>query len=209
MQYQLLLSLLLLISQALVAQKPFCKGWKEGYTAGKQSLNQRSFITPICPITIHDDSYENGYAAGFEKATGNKAAALPTAPSAKATFCEGWKKGYANAMKAAGKAVFMTPICPIAPINENNYDAGYLKGYQQAAHQQGQTTSNWVPAKTTGNYCEGWQRGYQTGLQLWADQNNKRKPLKITPICPIAPIHQDGYTDAFAQGQQRAFKDMD
>ncbi|MGH1335112.1 MAG: hypothetical protein ACRBFS_03220 [Aureispira sp.] len=196
------------LQSALFAQKGFCDGWKVGYEQGKASLEQTIFIVPICPIVVNGDNYDNGYAAGFEKATGQKITALATPTPQKASFCEGWKKGYANAMNATKRSTFITPICPIAPINEDNYDAGYIKGYTKAKKEQGMPVEDLVPTKTEGGYCDGWERGYQTGLQLWAEENNKRKPLRITPICPIAPIQKDRYADAFARGKARAFKDM-
>ena len=201
-----LLSFLLILQTALFAQKDFCDGWEEGYQKGMASLEQTIFIVPICPIVINSDNYDNGYTAGFEKATGQKVAALATSEQQKASFCTGWEKGYSNAMNEAKRTSFIVPICPIAPTNEDNYEAGYIKGYQKA---QDASIKTLIPTQTEGDYCEGWERGYQTGLQLWAEENNQRKPLKITPICPIPSIRKDSYSDAFARGQARALKDME
>lgn len=212
MKHYLILLALCLLTSTLLAQQDFCGGWKKGYAAGMESLQKRTFITPICPIApINGDTYEQGYAAGFKKATGRKTAPIPSPQTSKASFCEGWEKGYTVAMNAANKTAFITPICPVPPIHEDSYDNGYLQGYQKAQQKLGNSSTNqdWLPIQEGGSYCEGWERGYQFGLQLWAEQQNRRKPLKITPLCPIAPIRANTYRAAFERGKERALKDME
>lgn len=211
MKHYLILLALCLLTSTLLAQQDFCGGWEKGYAAGMETLNKRVFITPICPIApINGDTYEQGYAAGFEKATGKAATPLTTPTNRKNSFCEGWEQGYTTAMNAANKTAFITPICPVPPINEDSYDNGYLQGYQKAQKKLGNSSTNpdWLPIQEGGSYCEGWERGYQFGLQLWANQNNQRKPRRLTPTCPIAPIRDHTYRAAFERGKKRALEDM-
>ena len=197
----------------LFAQKTFCDGWKAGFDAGKLSQNKTAYVVPICPIPkIGGDTYEVGYSKGYEKATGNKA--IVVSDSDEETddeFCDGWEKGYTVAMNENDKGIFIVPICPIAKINEDDYDAGYLKGYQKALDKLGKAKEGKtiVVGTSEQTFCEGWERGYQFGLQEWANDNNKRKSNRFTPGCPGAKGNQDTYQDGFNRGRQRAFDHME
>lgn len=206
-------ALLILLSVSTHAQKTFCEGWEDGYTSGKQNNNEFLGIIPICPIApINADTYEDGYSRGYEKATGNKATVIkPSAgnDSEEDEFCAGWEDGYASAMRENRVQNYITPICPIAPINADSYQDGFIKGRKKAFDELNiEDHSELVGEDANGTFCNGWEDGYQAGLQLWATENETSKPMRITSICPIAGINEDGYKSGYSRGKQRALEDM-
>lgn len=206
----LLVGSLLVLSSHTNAQKSFCQGWEEGFKRGMQYKNRNAFVTPICPVVIRGkETYENGFERGFEKATGKKTTVIFNAREGKNSFCDGWKAGYTNTMNKTRRVGFVVPICPIARINADSYESGYIRGSLKAKERLNKNeTSSFTQVNTEGTFCEGWEKGYRIGLEIWATKNNEAVPLKITPICPIAKINQDEYVHGFEQGKQRALKDM-
>lgn len=205
--------LFVLLSVSAYAQKTFCDGWEDGYTSGKQANNEFLGIIPICPIApINADTYEDGYSRGYEKATGSKAAVLTDMDQNSASdnpFCSGWEDGYAAAMRENQVRNYVTPICPIAPINADTYQDGYIKGRKKAFEKLNkEDNTELVGEDADGTFCDGWEDGYQAGLQLWATENNTSKSLRLTPLCPIPKIHEDSYSGGFSRGKERALEDM-
>jgi len=49
-------------------------------------------------------------------------------------FCNGWEKGYQEAIKGCLK-VGLTPICPIPPIGRDTYKHGYGMGYYKGQQE--------------------------------------------------------------------------
>jgi ribosome modulation factor len=204
--------LLITMSASAFAQSTFCDGWEDGYAAGKKEQHDRTYITPICPIPkIGKDTYENGYSMGYDKATGKSSVTIPNQTGTeKDAFCNGWDKGFESAMRQNGRTLYTIPVCPIPGMNEKTYDDGFARGYQKGLDQLGmkENPNTIVPSGTTKIFCDGWERGYQYGLEEWAIENNKTKPIKITPVCPIPKINEDTYPRGFELGIERAKKDM-
>ncbi|MEM6725324.1 MAG: hypothetical protein AAF598_14890 [Bacteroidota bacterium] len=204
-----LIGFLLCASIVSFGQKSFCDGWEAGYEEGMQSKNRSVFITPICPISKGGETYENGFERGFEKATGKKTNVISPPKEGKTSFCDGWEAGYTNTMNESRRRAFIVPICPIPRINSDSYDAGYIKGSLAAEKKLGaKKQGSFIQIDPDGTFCEGWEKGYAIGLQLWAEEEDKRVPLKITPICPIPKVNRDRYSDGFERGKQKAFEDM-
>lgn len=209
----LLTTLLLLFSIYSNAQKTFCDGWEEGYASGKSSLNESVGIIPICPIApINEDTYEKGYSKGYSRATGSNKSFMvkPVEEETDDAFCSGWENGYSTAMRQNGDNIFIVPICPIAHINAESYQDGYTRG-RSAAYERLNKTDDYeiIRSDSGGTFCEGWEDGYQAGLQIWATENKTTKSLRFTPICPIAPIHQNNYESGYSKGKARALEDME
>lgn len=201
----------------LWAQKndEYCKGWDDGYASGMQSLGKRVFTTPICPIpSINQSTYSHGFSAGYEKATGKSTTVIPdkgknSGSGSTDAFCSGWEDGYRAARQEQNKRIYTVPVCPVPSANQNNYDGGFVKGYKQGGGgSDGGSGGSFAPAQKDGNFCDGWEKGYAFGLQLWAENNNKRVPLKITPVCPVPGINENNYQNGFEQGKNRAMEDM-
>lgn len=206
--------LLLTLCLPVFAQSTFCDGWEAGYASGKKNQNDRTYITPICPIPkIGRDTYEMGYSRGYEKATEKSSVVVipESNNNDNDAFCNGWEKGFESSMLQNGKTVFMVPICPIPGINERDYDDGFARGYQKGLDKLGITEKPNTIVPESGNklFCDGWERGYQYGLEEWAIENNKNKPLKINPICPVPEINENTYVRGFELGIERAKKDME
>jgi hypothetical protein len=201
------------LCSSLFAQSTFCDGWDDGYAAGKKMLNDDIYITPICPIpSINEDNYQRGYVRGYERATGVTARVVtPNDQPNTATFCDGWEKGFESAMVEYNKGIYIVPICPIARINEDNYQSGYERGYSRGLENLGVERNNNVIVydEKWKTFCDGWQEGYDYGLQEWATANSTTKPLKITPICPIPGMNEDNYMKGFELGRARAKEDLD
>lgn len=209
MKHTLLTALILLFSFSSFSQKTFCEGWEEGYESGKKANNEFVGITPICPIPkINADTYEIGFQLGYEKATGTANNVMMPPSESENSFCDGWKKGYSNTMSKNGKLFFTVPICPIPMLTEDNYESGYVKGMTKANEQLGVETDEIIGYDANADFCDGWEKGYKVGLQLWAEENKATTPLRLTPICPIPKINQDTYTNGFEQGKERAIDDM-
>lgn len=209
----LLLFFGLFFSLFSLSQNTFCDGWNDGYKAGKIYNNETVYITPICPTSgIGENTYEIGYQRGFEKATGKQGVvAIPTNDSTEKTFCDGWEKGYTVAMNNNDESVFIIPICPITDISSDTYEDGYLLGYQEAMKDLDKTSESKpiIVNDDDDTFCDGWEKGYQIGLSEWAIENDKSKPLRITPICPIPRINEDTYQHGFELGRTRAKSDME
>lgn len=207
-------ALFILLSVSAFAQKTFCEGWEDGYTSGKKANNEFLGIIPICPIApINADTYEDGYSRGYEKATGSKATVIQPSgdnESEEDAFCSGWEDGYAAAMRENRVNNYITPICPIAPINADSYQDGFIKGRKKAFEKLNkEDNAELVGEDPDGTFCDGWEDGYQAGLQLWALENEKPKPTRVTPVCPIPRINEDGYTSGYSRGKKRALEDME
>lgn len=132
----IILVLLTLITFMSFSQDSFCDGWEEGYKNGHEDNNEFLGIIPICPIAgINQNTYRVGYNLGYKKSlkkigkegentiiySGNK----------DKSFCEGWEEGYKNAHEDNNKFLGITPICPIAKINQDTYRVGYSLGYKK------------------------------------------------------------------------------
>jgi hypothetical protein len=191
-------------------QKTFCEGWEDGYEKGMEFQNENAYITPFCPIIVRGkETYENGFEQGFEKATGKKTLILFKAEDGKESFCDGWERGYTHVMNKNNRTTFMVPMCPIARINADSYEAGFIRGSLKADRKlNANETSSFTQVNSEGTFCEGWEKGYRMGLQIWAEANDEDVPLKFTPFCPIARINQDQYIHGFERGKKRAFEDM-
>lgn len=207
--------LLLTLYLPVIAQSTFCNGWDDGYAAGMKVLKDDIYITPICPIPgIGQDTYEVGYSKGYERATGNSITLIKPDNNVdnkdEEEFCRGWENGFISAMEKYNKSIYIIPICPIAHFNADRYDDGYVKGYSRGLENLGVTEepNATVQDQPGQGFCDGWERGYQFGLQEWATENDKSKPSKTTPICPIPPIKQDTYSNGFQLGKERAKADM-
>lgn len=209
--------LLLLPAICSMAQKSdeYCKGWDDGYTSGMQALGKRVFTTPICPIpSLNQSTYSHGFSDGYEKATGKPTTVVPdkgksSGSSSSDAFCMGWEDGYRAAKQEQNKRIFTVPVCPVPSATQNNYDGGFIKGYKEGGGgSDGAGNGSFTPAGKDGNFCDGWKKGYEFGLQLWAESNNKRVPLKITPVCPVPGINENNYQNGFEQGKNRAMNDM-
>lgn len=209
----LIISFLFSISfVGLFSQKTFCDGWKAGFESGKLSLNDRTYIVPICPIpSIGGDTYEVGYSKGYEKATGKKAVVVSKSEGeTEDEFCDGWEKGYTVAMNENDRGTFVVPVCPVARINQDDFDAGYIRGYNKAIERLGKSKAGKAVVVETEDqtFCDGWERGYQYGLKEWAIDNDETQSSRSTPICPVARVNNDTYQDGFDRGRQRAIEDM-
>lgn len=195
------------------AQRTFCDGWNDGYAAGKQSLNDRVYTIPICPVPrMGQDSYEIGYSRGYEKATDRNVTLAPVNDENNPKgFCNGWDEGYTRAMNENGKTVFMVPVCPVARINQDDYTSGYQRGYNTALEKMGVTHAPAPVGQTNESkgFCDGWEEGYQYGLQQWAIEHDKSTPMRITPICPIPSFREDNYSAGYERGRQQAMEDME
>lgn len=199
----------------LLAQSTFCDGWEDGYAAGMKYLKDDIYITPICPIAgFGEDTYEVGYSKGYERATGKSTILIKPDNNVENKdedeFCRGWENGFISAMERNNKSIYIIPICPIPRMNADRYDDGYVKGYQRGLDNLGVTEKpNTIVQDQAGqDFCDGWERGYQFGLQEWATENDQSKPSKNTPICPIAKINEDTYSKGFELGKQKAKTDM-
>lgn len=208
MRYILLLSIILFSN--LITAQSFCDGWKNGFTDGKASLNDNTFIIPICPIPpLNGDNYDNGYTKGFNKATRGTSAAIPTSRT-RNSYCDGWKIGYKTAMSDYSQTTYIIPICPVAAMNGDNFDAGYALAYSTALKKLGKKSRGvTVQQDNTKTFCEGWKRGFKLGLSEWADENNRITPNRLTPICPIPGINKDKYQNGFDRGRAKAFEVME
>jgi len=190
-------------------EKTFCGGWEDGYLSGKTAIKEYPGITPICPIArINADTYEIGFQRGYERATGIANSVVLKASETENTFCDGWEKGYSNAMSKNGRLAFIVPICPVVMPNENNYESGYIKGLTLANSQLGVETDEIVGYDPEAKFCDGWEKGYAVGLQLWAEKHKVTTPLRITPICPFPDINQDNYPSGFERGKNKALEDL-
>lgn len=190
-------------------EKTFCGGWEDGYLSGKTAKNEYPGITPICPIArINADTYEIGYQLGYERATGVSNSVILKAPETENTFCDGWEKGYSNTMSKNGKLVFNVPNCPVPMLTEDNYESGYIKGLTYANNQLGLETDEIVGYDPEAKFCDGWEKGYAVGLQLWAEKHKVTTPLRITPFCPFPDMNQDNYASGFERGKNKALEDL-
>ncbi|MES2556750.1 MAG: hypothetical protein V4604_11405 [Bacteroidota bacterium] len=209
MNHILLSTLVVLFSFSSFSQKTFCDGWEEGYESGKIALDEFVGITPICPIArINADTYEIGFQLGYEKATGTKNSVVLPPSDSENSFCDGWEKGYSATMDKSGRLAFIVPICPIPMLTEDNYESGYIKGLTKANEQLGVENDEIIGYDADGEFCDGWEKGYKVGLQLWAEKHKATTPLRITPICPIPDINQDNYTNGFERGKNKALEEM-
>ena len=209
MKHVLLTTLIFLLSFITFSQKTFCDGWEDGYLSGKTAMKEYPGITPICPIAqINADTYEIGYQRGYERATGIANSVILKASETENTFCDGWKKGYSNAMSKNGRLAFIVPICPVVMLTEDNYESGYIKGLTLANSQLGVETDEIVGYDPEAKFCDGWKKGYAVGLQLWAEKHKVTTPLRITPFCPFPDINQDNYASGFERGKNKALEDL-
>lgn len=206
-----------LIGNVIKAQQStFCDGFENGFKKGKKYLNERSYIFPICPVVSSaQDNYEYGYSVGYGKAIGKEVLSISES-NKNGTFESGFKNGYELVMTQHKKANFIFPITPIAPMNGDDYETGYLLGIKKAYEKLKISQSNNTvivddsknnESEKTKTFCNGWEEGYKVGLKHWATENRKSVPLKLTPICPIAKINQDTYQHGFNLGIEKAKND--
>lgn len=194
------------------SQNSFCDGWEKGYQSGMKSISKEVYIIPICPITTLANTFEIGYEMGFNKATGRNVSTIANSELANKDFCKGWEDGYTNAMGKIGKTIFIVPICPIPKLGKESYIDGFIKAYEEAREKNNLIPELDIISTNTDqnkSFCEGWEKGYRFGLQLWANEKDKNTPIKLIPICPIAPINKDTYYHGFEMGKNKALKDME
>lgn len=204
------LIVLLFVSQLSISQKDFCDGWENGFKDGSRTINRQNQIVPICPIPkINNDTYSVGYQLGYQKATGKTVAVIEKTD--KTDYCDGWEKGYLVALQELNKGSYLVANCPPKYVNNNPYDTGFIEGYRVAMEKYGTKDASInivVEGNTDDTYCDGWERGYRLGLEIWAKEYNRRASSRSTPTCPTPRINQDQYSDGFNHGQARAKKDM-
>lgn len=89
--------------------------------------------------------------------------------------------------------------------------ADMYKGYTKAMERLGKSKAEKTVVVGTDEqtFCDGWERGYQFGLQEWTIDNDKTQLSRTTPICPVARVNNDTYQDGFDRGKQRAIEDME
>lgn len=114
---------------SLFSQNTFCDGWKEGFDAGKLSLKDRTYVVPVGQVPIiGGDTYEVAYSKGYEKATGKKTVVVSNSDEEWIyPFCAGWENGYIVTMNENNRATFVVPVCPVARVNQDAYDGGYVQ----------------------------------------------------------------------------------
>ncbi len=194
--------------------KTFCDGFENGFMDGKASLSNRNknFIVPICPVAnMHQDTYDNGYSIGYSQAVKKETVLISeNSKISDNNFENGYLNGYKIVMTRNKNSVYVTPIVPIAPINGDDYETGFLNGENDASAKLGIRPSAKSYIETSnGPFCEGWEKGYKLGLKEWATDNHRSVPLNTTPICPIAKINQDSYQNGFELGIIKARKDLE
>ena len=208
MKKYFIIAIVVLFHGSIFSQSSFCDGWVEGYESGMKSISRNTFIVPICPTGSQSRTYEDGYNLGYEKATGRSVSVVPAPDNDSDDFCNGWESGYTNEMNEDDKFHFIVPNCPIPRIGNDSFDAGYLLGRNRALAKMGKQDNDIIVIDNDGSFCDGWERGYQLGLQIWANENGERTPRKLTPICPIPKVNRDGYSDGFERGKQKAIMKM-
>ncbi|MGH1383679.1 hypothetical protein [Kordia sp.] len=245
----------ILETQQTTPEKTFCDGWEDGYEDGftYHSIQNRRikpiFTTPTCPISkIGFDTYQDGYNCGliqgkkdFKKRDptveddGSHPIAIPARDiDDERSFCQGWKNGfevgytYYYVINRRRKPFFTTPICPVAKIDNDNYQAGYNRGllagrdefqernpdletseeeihiYQKKRKKRKKRNNK----KDKRSYCDGWEDGYEDGYTHHNSVNGGIKPIFITPICPISKIGYDTYQDGYDRGRKKGLKDF-
>ena len=143
----------------------------------------------------------------------------------KRSFRDGWKDGYKdgytyyNASKGKMKPIFITPICPIAGIGYDTYKDGYNRGQLKGRQDFKKKNPNIddgddpivVSPRNSNNersFRDGWKDGYEDGYTYHNSVNSKMKPIFITPICPIARIGFNTYSDGFTRGRKQGIEDF-